>query len=342
MKKLILCAGADAIRALGSGRVVRKLYAVMSVYCFKEGVCAIRKAGKSVVSDLRASGRAGRDNPVSTEDWEDVLAGFSGQLSVIVADFDLPEGGGVAFLREARRMHPDAVGVLLCSHVDLHRAQEALQDGSAFRCVVKPTTSEDLLKTLELCGVRHEALREQRPHLERYLDGSLQLMKKLLQSADAMSFDRSQILRDYVRSYYRVLDASLPVPEAIELAAVFRAVGGLAVPGMVLHKARTGRELSFNETRLVESMSESGARLVSKIPGLEEVAKIIQYQDKGFDGSGFPVDALRGEEIPFGARLLRVMSDILRLEATGLHRQRGLGAIGIGRALVRSRNLESV
>ena len=327
MKKLILCAGADAIRALGSGRVVRKLYAVMSVYCFNEGICAIRKAGKNVVSDLRTSVGNGPDTPASTEDWADVLSGFSGPITAIVADFDLPEGGGVAFLREARRMHPDVVGVLICSHVDLPKAQEAIRDGSAFRCVVKPTTSEDLLKTLELCGVRHEALREQRPHLDRYLDGSLQLMKKLLQSADAMSFDRSQILRDYVRSYYRVLDASLPVPEAIELAAVFRAVGGLAVPGMVLHKARTGRELSLNECRLVESMPESGARLVSKIPGLEEVAKIIQYQDKGFDGSGFPVDILRGEEIPFGARLLRVMSDILRLEATGLHRQRALAQL---------------
>jgi len=159
------------------------------------------------------------------------------------------------------------------------------------------------------------------------LDGSLQLIKKLMQSSDSMSFDRCQILRDYVRSYYRVFDASLRVPEEIELAAMFRAVGGLTVPGMILHKARTGRELSLNESRLVESLSESGARLVSKIPGLEEVAKIIQYQDKGFDGSGFPADPVRGEEIPFGARLIRVMSDILRLEALGWHRRRALAQL---------------
>ena len=327
MKKLILCAGADAIRALGSGRVVRRLYAVMSIYCFKEGVCAIRKVGRGVVSDLRAGGVGGRDVAVSTEDWEEVLSGFSGQLTAIVADFDLPEGGGVAFLREARRLHPDVVGVLLCSHADLPKAQESLQDGSVFRCMVKPTTSENLLQTLELCGVRHEALREQRPHLDRYLDGSLQLIKKLMQSSDSMSFDRCQILRDYVRSYYRAFDASLPIPEEIELAAMFRAVGGLAVPGLILHKAKTGRELSLNERRLVESMPESGARLVAKIPGLEEVAKIIRYQDKGFDGSGFPTDPVRGEGIPFGARLIRVMSDILRLEASGLHRRTALAQL---------------
>ncbi|MEI6872760.1 MAG: HD domain-containing phosphohydrolase, partial [Verrucomicrobiota bacterium] len=62
-------------------------------------------------------------------------------------------------------------------------------------------------------------------------------------------------------------------------------------------------------------------------PGLEMVARIIQYQAKGFDGSGFPADGVEGADIPFGARLIRVMSDILRLEATGLHRQKALAQL---------------
>jgi len=330
MKKLILCAGEDAIHSLGHERDVRTQYAAVSVYGFGEGICAMRRMRSEAASDLRKRSLYVGDISTQAEYWEDVLSGVSGlPLTAIVADFDLPEGGGVAFLREARRLHPDAVGVLLCTHPERVNALEAVREGIAFRCIVRPTSSEALLQTLELCGVRHEALREQRPHLDQYLDGSLQMLKNLMKSTDSMSFDRSQILRDYVRSHYRAVDVSLPVPEEVELAAMFRAVGGLAVPGMVLHKARTGRELSLEESRLVETMPESGAQLVSKIPGLERVAKIIQYQDKGFDGSGSPSDLLRGEEIPFGARLIRVMSDILRLEAMGVHRLKALAQLDL-------------
>ncbi|NBV85954.1 MAG: response regulator, partial [Verrucomicrobia bacterium] len=262
------------------------------------------------------------------EEWDDVFGGGSGGLlSAVVADLHLPGGGGVAFLREIRRLQPDAVGVLLCTPAGRAEASEAVRVGDAFRYLLRPSDSADILHTLEQCGVRHETLREQRRHLERCLEGSLQVLKELMQSADSKTFDRSQILRDYVRSFYRSLDASLNVPEEVELAAMFRAVGTLAVPGTVLHKARTGRELSVEDRRLLDAVPEVGARLVARIPGLEAVARIIRYQAKGFDGSGFPSDGVEGIAIPFGARLIRVMSDILRLEATGLHRQKALAQL---------------
>ncbi len=307
---------------------MRKQYTVKTVYSAEEGISALRRMAASAASKGKKGAAVVPDLIQDGEEWDDVFVGGPGVVfSAVVADLHLTEGGGVAFLRVIRRLQPDAVGVLLCPAAERNEAIEAVRLGDAFRYLVKPSESADILQTLEQCGVRHQTLCEQRPHLERCLEGSLQVLKELMQSADSKTFDRSQILRDYVRSFYRSLDASLSVPEEVELAAMFRAVGTLAVPGMVLHKARTGRELNVEERKLLEAMPEVGARLVARIPGLEMVARIIQYQAKGFDGSGFPADGVEGTEIPFGARLIRVMSDILRLEATGLHRQKALAQL---------------
>jgi response regulator RpfG family c-di-GMP phosphodiesterase len=38
------------------------------------------------------------------------------------------------------------------------------------------------------------------------------------------------------------------------------------------------------------------------------VAEIVLYQNKNFDGSGFPFNGVVGSAIPFGARLFRVLA----------------------------------
>ena len=47
-------------------------------------------------------------------------------------------------------------------------------------------------------------------------------------------------------------------------------------------------------------------------------SEIIRYQEKHFDGSGFPRDARRGQDIPMGARLLKVALDFDGLKTAGL------------------------
>jgi hypothetical protein len=59
---------------------------------------------------------------------------------------------------------------------------------------------------------------------------------------------------------------------------------------------------------------EMGAALLANIPRLQAVAEIVRYQHKNFDGGGFPHDSVSGEQIPIGARILRVLSDLLAAE----------------------------
>jgi hypothetical protein len=91
----------------------------------------------------------------------------------------------------------------------------------------------------------------------------------------------------------------------------------VTLPPEIVVKAREGALLSKNEEQLVEATPEIAARLLANIPRLEGVAKIARYQHKRFDGGGFPAGDVRGETIPFGARLLKILNDMLQLQAKG-------------------------
>ena len=50
---------------------------------------------------------------------------------------------------------------------------------------------------------------------------------------------------------------------------------------------------------------------------MSEIAKIVYYQEKHFDGSGIPGDSVSGEGIPLGARILKAVLDFDALEVSG-------------------------
>jgi hypothetical protein len=113
----------------------------------------------------------------------------------------------------------------------------------------------------------------------------------------------------------------------IEVAAMLAGIGNVTIPPVVTLKARVGKELTPIEKDMLARVPEVGSRLLGNIPHLEKVARIVLYQNKDWEGRGFPVDGVAGEEIPFGARLLRVLRDLGQLEATGIDRARAVGTM---------------
>ncbi len=51
-----------------------------------------------------------------------------------------------------------------------------------------------------------------------------------------------------------------------------------------------------------------GAEIVGRIKRFEPLMEIIRHQDALYDGTGKP-DHLRGEQIPIGARIIKVVKD---------------------------------
>jgi diguanylate cyclase (GGDEF)-like protein len=103
-----------------------------------------------------------------------------------------------------------------------------------------------------------------------------------------------------------VQNLGLPASEAqmIALAGRLHDIGKISIPATVLYKP--GR-LTEEEWAIMRTHAATGAEVVSNIPVLRPLAPVIRAHHERWDGQGYP-DQLKGEAIPFGARIIAVVN----------------------------------
>ncbi|MFN3534514.1 MAG: HD domain-containing phosphohydrolase [Desulfatiglandales bacterium] len=230
-----------------------------------------------------------------------------GPFAVVLSDLRMPGMDGLKFLSKVRERYPETVRMMLTGHADLNAAIEAINSGQVFRFMVKPCSLENLRSNLSE-GVELYKLRQaEKELLEKTLKGAIKAMAEILELINPEAFGRSSRIGELVR----VLSQRLKIEETWELetAALLSQIGWVIIPPKVVLKLYSGESLTGEEAQIYEMHPMIGSELIGRIPRLEGVARIIAYQEKGFDGSGIPKDAIKGEEIPLGARILKVAID---------------------------------
>jgi putative nucleotidyltransferase with HDIG domain len=86
----------------------------------------------------------------------------------------------------------------------------------------------------------------------------------------------------------------------IEVAGRLHDIGKIAMPRRLLDKPGP---LDDAERELIRHHTLLGERILSQVPELQPVATLVRHSHEHFDGSGYP-DGLRGDEIPFGSRII--------------------------------------
>ncbi|TMF50961.1 MAG: diguanylate cyclase, partial [Chloroflexi bacterium] len=150
---------------------------------------------------------------------------------------------------------------------------------------------------------------------EAALIGMAEALVTLVEARDYSTGRHSHQVADLVLRLARTL--GLPPTEAqmIALASRLHDVGKVAIPDAVLQKP--GR-LTEEEWELMRMHPVVGAEVVSHIPALRPLAPVIRAHHERWDGQGYP-NHLKGEAIPFGARILTVVGSTLskRVRAIG-------------------------
>lgn len=246
----------------------------------------------------------------------------NGPYAVVISDMRMPRLDGIQFLIWVKTKAPDTVRILLTAYADLRSAMDAVNNGNVFRFLTKPCPPPVLLTALEEALKQHRLVTTERELLEKTLGGTVAVMADILEMVDEDAFGRAQKVRDHAKLLAKAL--AIPNPWELEVAALLSQMGYVTVPEEVTKKQKSGRALSNIENAMIARVPEIGRNLLVKIPRLQTVAEIVQYQNKNFDGTGFPADDIAGEKIPLGARILKVLLDFVHMTGDRLSAESAL------------------
>ena len=125
----------------------------------------------------------------------------------------------------------------------------------------------------------------------------------------------------------RAMNCAPDEVDRIATAARMHDIGKIGVPD---HLLRGGRALTPSEKAEMARHPTVGAEILLPIDTLADVVPIVRHHHERVDGAGYP-DGLRGETIPFGARVLAVADALDAMVSDRTYRRRDGGGRGVGR-----------
>jgi response regulator RpfG family c-di-GMP phosphodiesterase len=234
-----------------------------------------------------------------------------GPVAVVISDQRMPGMDGIQFLAAVRDLAPDTVRMMLTGNADLTTAIKAVNEGNIFRFFTKPCPPEEMADAIEAGLKQYNLVRAERDLLEQTLAGSVKVLTEVLSLVNPEAFQKTRLLRSWARQVAGRLGLS-NVWE-LDIAAMLSPIGLITIPPEVYGKVRDGAKLSKVDREIYERTPEVARNLISNIPRMKNLSDMIYYQNKGFDGSGFPDDWIAGKDIPLGGRLLKVLNDLAAL-----------------------------
>lgn len=270
-----------------------------------------------------------------------------GAFSVIISDYQMPGVTGLEFLAQAKELQPQASRILITAVLSLDTVIEAINKGEIYRFIVKPWLREELLATVrnadqrfallshstavearsavlsreladknrELAAqvARIEAQNQSLGRLNHALNDNLQHAVKLglhvLQTFHPALGNQARRVHEICTTLASTIQLSPEQRQILDLAAWLHDIGLVGIPRDLIRRWQDAPEsLKEDEQTVINSHPQLGQDLAKFGHHLKEVGVIIRAHHERFDGTGFP-DQLKGDEIPWLARLLAVAVD---------------------------------
>lgn len=145
---------------------------------------------------------------------------------------------------------------------------------------------------------------------------TLTALTTALDAKDAYTHGHSYRVSRYALLLGRALGLSAKRMELLEYAALLHDIGKIGVSGEIISKSG---KLTNEEYEAMKAHPAVGAQIIERLKFLKEGAQIVKYHHERPDGRGYP-DGLKGEEIPFEARILQVCDTLDAMTSTRSYR----------------------
>lgn len=274
-------------------------------------------------------------------------------VDLIVSDARMPGMDGAALLARVYSEYPDTTRILLTGYADLEIIVKAINEGQVHRYIAKPWTDEELVLTLrqslafqfsererqrleELTQRQNDELKSLNTTLEKRV---LARTAELQQTADMLDLAYDELKHSYATGtevFSMLVNQRLPVDkqtnrQVIDLikacsnpfnldestrrdlcmAAALYNIGKLGWSDALINTPSD--MVSHADREIWRSYPRQSESLLMTLEPIQDAASLILHHQERWDGSGFPTH-LKGEAIPYGARLLKLAVDFIELQ----------------------------
>ncbi len=233
-----------------------------------------------------------------------------GPFAVIVSDRCMPGMDGIQFFAKACKISPDSTRIMMTGDAQFEAAMQAVNEGHIFRFLTKPCPRELIQSTIEAGLEQHRLVTSQKILLTQTLQGSIRVLTDMLSLVSADTFGHSERIKLLATDIAK--EMNIASSWQIEIAAMLSLIGCVTVPSSLLKKYQKGDTLTQQEQEIYCEHPKIGHDLISNIPRLESIAKIVLYQEKNYDGTGFPNDKQCGQDIPLESRIIKAASSYVQ------------------------------
>lgn len=275
------------------------------------------------------------------------------EIDLVISDARMPNMDGIELLATVQQRWPLCMRILLTGGNDLRTSIRAVNEGKVYRYLTKPWDTDELLSCVQQ-ALQYRFAERERARLEQLaIEQNAQLKQfntaleqrvaartlELQQIADMLDVAYADLRRSYavatevfssllnqrlpasrqtnrrvvelVKSYAREAGLCEAARRDLAMAAALYNLGKISWPDALLNQPAE----AFDEKARAQyrRYPEVGETLLMTLEPLHDAGALIRGHQECWDGTGFP-DGLRGERIPFGARLLRLAVDFIELQ----------------------------
>lgn len=265
----------------------------------------------------------------------DVAGGLwmmTSEFDLVIVDIGLPGPSGLDLVASLKARWPEAQVIVMTGHREVEAAADAVNAG-ADRYLLKPFEISEIRQHIEDLLRRRDrftAAHQERNQLEmEALERAAEARDAILRGTRALV--RAVEVRDpytlghskRVASYAVILAGVVGGPEArdldrLHLGCELHDVGKIGVPDAILNKEASLTPEEFDQVR---KHPAAGRTILESLLGDEMILAITAWHHERWDGLGYP-DGLRGEAIPFPARLVALVDTLDAMTSTRAYRSR--------------------
>jgi putative nucleotidyltransferase with HDIG domain len=242
------------------------------------------------------------------------------KVSLMLSDIRMPGTSGVDLVPQAIELEPDLAILMLTAVNDATSAALCMQRG-AMDYLTKPIELADLGRAVQRALKRRDMLLEnrelntwlkeevttrtaelqrERNRLERVSTATLEALVNALEAKDPYLRGHSARVADLSATLAAELELPEEEVERVRMAGRLHDLGKIGTREAVVNKEGP---LTDDEFEHVKQHVIIGAQILAPLTHLGDLVTMVRSHHERWDGTGYP-EGLRGEEIPFGGRII--------------------------------------